>query len=173
MSEELLQLVDRLGNPAGTAPRSVCHGNPGLIQATVHLHLFDPAGRLYLQKRAAGKDRFPGRWDTSVGGHVAPGETPEQAIRREAREELEVHLPGPAADGGPERLEPHVYSDEVETEYVVPFRWVFSGSPRPDAEEVEEGRFFEIDEIRRRLREQPDQFTPHFRMAFGRLFDSG
>ena len=174
MSEELLQLVDRRGNPAGTAPRRICHGNPGLIQATVHLHLFDPAGRLYLQKRAAGKDRFPGRWDTSVGGHMAPGETPEQAIRREAREELGVQLPDPDTDGGPERLEPHIYRDEVETEYVVPFCWVYNGGPpRPDAEEVEEGRFFEIEEIRRRLRERPEEFTPHFRMAFGRLIDSG
>ena len=46
MSEELLQIVDRQGNPVGTAPRSECHGNPELIQAVVHLHIFDAKGRL-------------------------------------------------------------------------------------------------------------------------------
>jgi len=169
MGEELLQLVDRQGNPVGAAPRSECHGNPGLIQAVVHLHLFDTEGRVYLQKRAASKDLFPGRWDTSVGGHVAPGETPGQAIRREALEELGIDLDGSSGIGGLERLESYIYSDETETEYVVSFRCVFVGAPWPNAKEVEGGAFFELEDVRRRLREQPDDFTPHFRSAFGRL----
>lgn len=172
MKEELLQLVDRRGNPIGTAPRSECHGNPELIQAVVHLHLFDRAGRMYLQKRAASKDRFPGRWDTSVGGHVAPGEIPEEAIRREAREELGTELDGSSGIGGLERLQSYIYVDATETEFVTPFRLVFSGLPRPNAEEVEEGAFFELEEIRRRLREQPDDFTPHFVLALKNLLQA-
>ena len=169
MSEELLQIVDREGNPVGTAPRSECHGNPQLIQAVVHLHMFDRAGRLYLQKRAATKDRYPGRWDSSVGGHVAPGETPDQAIRREAREELGIDLFDSTEAAGLNRLEPYIYNDEIETEYVVPYRLVYSGALRPNPEEVEEGAFCEVDEIRRRLGKQRDRFTPHFRLAFKRL----
>ncbi len=38
-----------------------------------------------------------------------------------------------------------------------------------NAQEVEEGAFFDTEEIRRRLSEQPKDFTPHFRSAFGRL----
>jgi isopentenyl-diphosphate delta-isomerase type 1 len=169
MNDELLQLVDRDGNPVGAAPRSACHGNPDLIQAVVHLHIFDGSGRLYLQKRAADKDRFPGRWDTSVGGHVAPGESPEAAIRREAREELGIDLSDPSVATGLRRFEPYIYSDETETEYVVPFRLVTTIPTRPNPEEVEEGAFFEMQEIRRRFDEQPGQFTPHFRLAFEHL----
>jgi isopentenyldiphosphate isomerase len=172
MSEELLQLVDRRGNPVGTAPRNECHGNPELIQAVVHLHLFDKVGRMYLQKRAAGKDRFPGRWDTSVGGHTAPGETPDQAIRREAREELGIDLEDSFGVDRLERLKPYIYNDEIETEFVTPFRIVLSGLPQPNAAEVEEGAFFELEHIRRRLREHPDDFTPHFRSAFGKLAET-
>jgi len=169
MSEELLQIVDRNGNPVGTAPRSECHGNPQLIQAVVHLHLFDPTGRLYLQKRAATKDRYPGRWDSSVGGHVAPGETPDQAIRREALEELGIDLSEPAAVTELRRLCPYIYSDEFETEYVVPYRLVYSGSVSPNPEELDQGAFFEVEEVRKRLKTQPGRFTPHFRLAFERL----
>ncbi len=169
MSNELLQLVDRRGNPVGTAVRSECHGNPELIQAVVHLHLFDSEGRMYLQKRAASKDIFPGRWDTSVGGHVTPGETPDQAIRREAREELGIDLDGSGGVGGLERLEAYIYSDETETEFVVPFQYVFAGVPQPNPEEVEDGAFFELEDIRRRLREHPDEFTPHFQSSFANL----
>ena len=173
MNDELVQLVNRQGKPVGTAPRSECHGNPDLIQAVVHLHLFDSAGRLYVQKRAAGKDRFPGLWDTSVGGHVAPGETPDQAIRREAREELGIELsdqPGPAGLRRLERLEPYIYRDDVETEYVVPYRSTYSGTLQPNPDEVQEGAFFEVHDISRRLREHPDRFTPHFRLAFKRIW---
>ena len=165
----MLQLVDRRGNPLGTAARSVCHGNPDLIQAVVHLHIFDPAGRMYLQRRAACKQRFPGRWDTGVGGHAGPGESAEQAIRREAREELGIELDDPAVASGLRRVDSYIYGDEVESEYVVAFRIVYTGVLRPNPEEVAEGRFFELEGIRELLDQKPESFTPHFRQAFARL----
>jgi len=171
--DEILQLVDRTGRPTGRVPRSACHGDPELIQAVVHLHLFDTSGRMYLQKRALSKDLYPGRWDTGVGGHMAPGENPEQALRREAREELGIELGDSLGTGALERLEPYVYSDDMETEYVFPFRLVFSGTPRPNPEEVADGSFFTSEEIRDRLRESPEDFTPHFRFSFEKLLDSG
>ncbi len=169
MSEELVQLVDRQGSPAGMAPRDECHGNPRLIQAVVHLLLFDEEGRLYLQKRARGKDIYPGRWDTGVGGHMAAGETPEQAIRREAHEELGIDPESSPGAAGLERLPSYIYSDEMETEYVFPFRTGFSGVLRPNPEEIEEGAFFSLVTIRRWLEERPEDFTPHFRAGFRRL----
>ncbi len=66
----MFQLVDREGNPVGQASREECHGNPLLIHLVVHLHVLDGEGRLLLQKRSMTKDTNPGRWDTSVGGHV-------------------------------------------------------------------------------------------------------
>ena len=87
---EMFQLVDRNGRPTGQASRQECHGNPRLIHLVVHLHVFDPAGRLYLQKRSMRKDTNPGLWDTSVGGHVSAGEMVEDALVREAREELDI-----------------------------------------------------------------------------------
>ena len=77
---EMFQLVDRNGRPTGQASRQECHGNPRLIHLVVHLHVFDPAGRLYLQKRSMRKDTNPGLWDTSVGGHVSAGEMVEDAL---------------------------------------------------------------------------------------------
>lgn len=37
-------------------------------------------GHILLQKRSLNKDVAPGKWDTSVGGHVAPGETIESEL---------------------------------------------------------------------------------------------
>lgn len=164
MSDEPLQLVDEEGRPAGTAARRLCHGNPKLIQAVVHLFVFDPRGRLYLQKRAAAKDVFPGRWDTSVGGHLAPGESPEQGVRREAHEELGLSLHRLQA------LPPYLFRGDYESEYVFPFRTVYDGEGlTPDPVEIAEGRFFTLEEIRQRLEREPEAFTPAFRLAFRRF----
>jgi len=163
LTEELVQLVDRRGGPAGQAPRRLCHGDPRLLQGVAHLHLFDPDGRLYLQLRASTKDRFPGCWDTSVGGHLAPGESPEQALRREAREELGIQLTHW------HRLPSYLYADEVESEYVFCFRTVHRGPLRPNPAEVAGGQFLELQEIGRRLAAAPGDYTPHFREAYRRL----
>jgi isopentenyldiphosphate isomerase len=89
LPEELFPVVDDDGNEISLAPRSVCHdGKSMLLHPVVHLHLLNPNGDLFLQKRAMTKDLLPGMWDTSVGGHMSSSETAEEALRREAEEEL-------------------------------------------------------------------------------------
>ncbi|MFF0266160.1 GNAT family N-acetyltransferase [Kribbella sp. NPDC004536] len=46
----------------------------------------DERHRVYLQRRTAERRLLPGIWDI-VGGHLEPGETPEQALAREVEEE--------------------------------------------------------------------------------------
>jgi RimJ/RimL family protein N-acetyltransferase len=46
----------------------------------------DSQHRVYLQRRTADRRLLPGIWDI-VGGHLEPGETPEQALAREVEEE--------------------------------------------------------------------------------------
>jgi RimJ/RimL family protein N-acetyltransferase len=46
----------------------------------------DSRNRVYAHRRTASRRLLPGTWDV-VGGHVEPGETPEQALARETEEE--------------------------------------------------------------------------------------
>lgn len=46
----------------------------------------DPAERVYVHRRSMTRKLLPGTWDI-VGGHVEPGETPQQALAREIEEE--------------------------------------------------------------------------------------
>ena len=87
-TEEILPIVDDHGNVIGKAPRSQCHSDRTLLHPVVHLHVFNPKGELYLQKRAMTKRIQPGKWDTAVGGHIAYGEEVTDALRRETREEI-------------------------------------------------------------------------------------
>ena len=138
---ELFQLVDRNGVPAGRASREDCHGNPLLIHLVVHLHVFDPEGRLYLQKRGATKDTNPGLWDTSVGGHVQAGETLADALAREAREELAIDATGAR------HLYAYLTESAFESEYAQCFSLAWAGAVHPNPEEIEEGRFFSLPDV--------------------------
>ncbi|MCI1261848.1 MAG: NUDIX domain-containing protein [Tetrasphaera jenkinsii] len=48
-------------------------------------------GRALLGHRHPNRRWYPDCWDL-IGGHVEPGETPEEAVRRECREEIGVEI---------------------------------------------------------------------------------
>jgi len=55
-------------------------------QCLVGAVIINAQGQAFVQKRAATRRLWPGCWDLA-GGHVEPGETFEEALRREIREE--------------------------------------------------------------------------------------
>jgi isopentenyldiphosphate isomerase len=58
------------GSVLGMMTRREAHSGTLLLHPVVHLHVFNSKGDVYLQKRPEWKDVQPGKWDTSVGGHV-------------------------------------------------------------------------------------------------------
>ena len=116
---------------------------------------------LYLQKRPLWKDIQPGRWDTAVGGHIDYGETPDEALRREVREELGV------TEFTPERLTQYIFDSVRERELVYVNRTVYDGPVTP-SDETDGGRFWTIGEILRTL--GTGLFTPNFESEFRRVF---
>lgn len=160
-AEEQFEVVDAKGQVVGLAPRSECHGNPSLIHRAVHVIVVDETGRLFLQKRAACKDIQPGKWDTSVGGHVQPGEPPGEAARREMAEELGV-VEAPLTF-----LYEYVWRTKVETELVQTFSTSHNGPFILHPEEIDEGRFWITDEIEAAL--GSGCFTPNFEVEFERF----
>jgi isopentenyldiphosphate isomerase len=83
MPEEVIEIVDTEGRTIGLRNRSEVHRDPSLLHKVVHVLIFNDAGQLLLQKRSMKKDVAPGKWDTSVGGHVSPGEDLMFAALRE------------------------------------------------------------------------------------------
>ena len=159
---EWFPVVTEDGKLIGKAPRSVCHdGKSMLLHPVVHLHLFNNEGKIFLQKRSIKKDIQPGKWDTSVGGHIAPGETIEDALLREAREEIGLR------NFQPQFINKYVWESLWEKELVFSFVTVSDFRPVIDRDEIDEGKFWSIDEVRRTIGK--GIFTPNFENEFGFL----
>ncbi len=105
-AQELFDLVDQTGELTGvTAPRWLCH-SLGLCHRTVHLALRTRQGWLVLQMRSHRVQNWANTLDLAVTGHVRAGLSWDEALQREAAEELGLDVqpaagsllpPGPQA----------------------------------------------------------------------------
>ncbi len=155
---ELFPIVDPDGTVLGSITRGEAHNGSKILHPVVHLHLFNSKGELYLQRRPEWKDIQPGKWDTACGGHIDYGETPEQALIREVREELGV------TDFTPRFITKYVFDSVTERELVYVNTTVYDGPICPSATELNGGRFWTEEEIRANIAN--GVFTPNFESEY-------
>ncbi|MCM8872925.1 MAG: NUDIX domain-containing protein [Paludibacteraceae bacterium] len=163
MDSELFPIVNENGDVIGKATRKECHSGTFLLHPVVHIHIFNAQGQVYLQHRSMNKDIQPGKWDTSVGGHIDYGESRDDAARRECSEELGVKAENL------EFLYTYMWKSSREHELVNVYRLIYDGPFYPDGAEVTEGRFFSAEEIESLA--EKDFFTPNFLYDWHKLVD--
>ncbi|MBQ7941168.1 MAG: NUDIX domain-containing protein [Muribaculaceae bacterium] len=163
--EEIFPIVDEQGTVIGSATRKECHSGSKLLHPVIHLHIINNTiDALYLQKRSTKKDIQPGKWDTAVGGHIDYGEDTITALRREIKEEL-----GLTEEDLPDLIynKSYIFESSIERELV--HRYYTYVNPDIikfviDKNEIDEGRFWQFDEIRKNLGK--GVFTPNFESEF-------
>ena len=158
ISTEYFPIVSEEGEIIGKASREECHSGSFLLHPVIHLHVFNSQGELYLQKRSQEKDIQPGKWDTSVGGHVDFGEEIEVALRREVWEELGI------IEFNPTFLKQYKFISDREAEMVHCYFTVFDGEIIPDPGEISEGKFWTLKDIEDQIGKKV--FTPNFENEF-------
>lgn len=152
--EEWFPVVDEKGKIIGKAPRSVCHSGAKLLHPVVHLHIINEKGEYFLQKRSMKKDLLPGLWDTAVGGHIGLNEEVEDALRREAREELGI------TKLNARLIDNYIWETAREKELVFSFLCTGHDKIHIANDEVDEGRFWSKQEIENGIRQ--NLLTPNF-----------
>jgi mutator protein MutT len=94
-------------------------------------------GRVLLTRRASSMSRGGGRW-TGPGGHIEPGETAEEAVRRELAEEAGIEVTVTGLTG--------VYSKRDPAVVFVSYRGATDGEPIA-GDETDEVRWFAPHEV--------------------------
>jgi len=139
---EYLPLLDKAGNIIGKASRAQCHKDPKLIYPVARLYVYNLQGKILLQRRSLKSDIEPGKWDSSVAGHVRYGEEIEVAIRRESIEEINLQVQEM------QFLEKRLFRAKTSTALMYVFATITDDVPRANKNEVEEIGFFSIAEIK-------------------------
>jgi 8-oxo-dGTP pyrophosphatase MutT (NUDIX family) len=78
----------------------------------------DDEGRIFCQMRSPQRKLFPNTWDI-VGGHLEPGESPAEAMRREVAEETGWQVTVVLAEMGELAYTGDDGVDRIETDFLV------------------------------------------------------
>ena len=153
--DEIFDVVDSEDMVIGKASRLQVHNND-LIHRSVHILVFNSTGSLFLQKRAMIKDESPGLWDSSAAGHVESGEDYISCAKRELKEELS--LSGVQLD--------EVLSIPAQSmtlwEHVRVYKCVTDSNICINKNEISEGKYMMLSEVRALMQLNPDIHTSTF-----------
>jgi isopentenyl-diphosphate delta-isomerase len=153
-------VLDEHGTARGAMDKLAAHRRPPTPHLAFSVMLFDGAGAVLLQRRAAGKYHFAGRWSNACCSHPRPGESVRQAARRRVREELGVDCDGLQVRGAFWYHANDPASDLAEHEYDVVLTGRLTGPVHPDPTEVGEVAVRDADEVLAACREHPGDYTP-------------
>lgn len=166
-NSERLILVDESDREIGYASKADAHAGQGILHRAFSLFVFNSAGELLLQQRAASKPLWPGYWANSCCSHPRGGEDMPTATQRRLAEELGFSC----------ALE-YIYKFQYHAEFgdagsESELCWVYIGqSDAPvsvNATEIAAWRYVKPDDLDREIAETPDHFTPWLKLEWQRL----
>lgn len=153
LSDMKIQIVNEKDELIGVKERSEIDYGADIYRVSA-LWLTNSLGQALLAKRAATKDKDPGRWGPAVAGTVEEGETYDSNIYKEAEEE--IGLTGVRFTRGKKlyRRYPRRYFSQ----------WYFGVVNREiddftrQIEEVDELAWVKMDELQQDIRDNPDKY---------------
>ncbi len=161
---DLVVLLDEDGTEAGSELKITAHLAPGLLHRAFSVFLFDPEGRLLLQRRSADKHLFAGLWSNSCCSHPRPGEAVTIAARRRVHEELGIECELEEVGGFDYHAHDPVSGlDERERVHVL--AGTTGAAPVPDPREIGDLKLVPFDSILLQVDSDPGTFSPWLRPA--------
>ncbi|HEU0137568.1 MAG TPA: isopentenyl-diphosphate Delta-isomerase [Flavobacterium sp.] len=167
MNEEKVILVNERDEPLGLMPKMEAH-EKALLHRAFSVFIINKNNEIMLQQRAQHKYHSPLLWTNTCCSHQREGESnlaagarrlyEEMGIETELRELFTFIYKAPFENGLTEHELDHVmvgyYDDE----------------PRLNIDEVENWKWMAIDDVKRDMTENPDDYTVWFKIIFDRFY---
>ncbi len=177
---EWFDVVNERDEVIGRELRRDVHAR-GLWHRSVHVLVFDSAGRVFLQKRSMTKDLCPGLWDSSCSGHLDAGEDYDAAAVRELGEEIGVRVSPSTGSHLRQGYDGHAGQaeaparwfrlnacEETGWEFVWVYRLRHDGPLTLHPEEIDGGEWFAPAAVSARIAARPEDFSPSFKLLWTR-----
>ncbi len=162
--EEII-LVDENDNEVGFGEKMAVH-KEGKLHRAFSIFVFNSKGQLLLQKRAKSKYHSGGLWTNTCCSHPRKGEKLLDAAHRRLKEEM-------GFDCELKELFGFVYKaklgDLYEHEYDHVLIGKYDGEVKPNPEEVEDFKWVDVEEIKNDIKQNPDDYTYWFKIAFEKI----
>lgn len=164
--EEKVILVNKHDQPIGEMEKMEAH-RKGELHRAISVLVFNNRNELMLQQRALSKYHTPGLWSNTCCSHPRPGESSLQAASRRLMEEMGFQCML-------EKSFDFIYRADfpnglIEHEFDHIFIGRYNEDPRINPEEAESFRWISLIDLRKEMKETPENFTIWFRLIMEQL----
>lgn len=161
-------LVDHQDRAIGIEEKIRAHQGPGMLHRAFSVFVFDGSGRLMVQRRAAGKYHFGGRWSNTACSHPAPGDNLVDAAERTLHREMGVTTKlRVVASLIYKATDAHSGLTEYEYDHLLVGNW--EPDPNPNPSEVDEWTWVTPEALLMAIAESPGEYTPWLAIGLARL----
>ncbi len=163
-----LILVDENDVPVGTAEKMEAH-QKALLHRAFSVFIFNSKGEMLLQQRALKKYHSGGLWTNACCSH--PYENQDTLFAAQKRLQEEMGFTTPLTKAFEFIYKAPFDNGLTEYEYDHAFVANYDGAINPNADEVMDFCFMNMDELKKSLHSHPHKYTEWFKIAFPKLED--
>jgi len=168
--KDMVILVDKNDHEIGTEEKMKAHEEARLHRA-FSVFIFNSKGEMLLQQRACGKYHSGCLWTNATCSHPRPGEDIERAAHRRLQEEM-------GFDTNLKKAFHFIYKVEfddglTEHEFDHVFIGQYNGPVSLNLDEAEDYRWIDLATLTKEMRENPDDYTVWFKIAFEKVTKAG
>lgn len=167
MQQEFVILVNENDEPQGLMEKMEAH-EKALLHRAFSVFVFNDQNELMLQQRAQHKYHSPGLWTNTCCSHQRDGETNIEAGLRRLQEEMGFTC-------NLEEVFSFIYKapfDNGLTEHELDHVMIgkYNDSPIINSEEVADYKWIKLDELKKDISENPQNYTEWFKIIFREFF---
>jgi len=157
MPQEIFDIVDDNDHIIDKATRKEAH-DKGLTHRSVFFFIINKEGKIFVNQRSKNKRFYPGYWSVLFGGHVSKGDSYEETVKREVKEEAGI-------DGNPIFLQDYKKRfDKNDLENGKVYAFITDKELKLDKDEIDHGSFLTLEQAEQKFKEV--DFIPESKYLF-------